>query len=110
MKNKGQALIEFVLILPIFILILFAIVDFGMIINEKSSLENKSVDIVGLIKNDKSIEEIQNLYSDVKINISSENNYLKVTLASDIDIITPGLNRVLGDPYVVEVEWNVYND
>ena len=110
MNNKGQALIEFVLILPIFILILFAIVDFGMIINEKSSLENKSVDIVGLIKNDKSIEEIQNLYSDVKINISSENNYLKVTLASDIDIITPGLNRVLGDPYVVEVERIVYND
>lgn len=110
MNNKGQALIEFVLILPIFILILFAIVDFGMIINEKSSLENKSVDIVEFIKNDKSIEEIQNLYGDVKINISYENNYLKVTLASDIDIITPGLNRVLGDPYIVEVERIVYND
>lgn len=110
MNNKGQALVEFILILPIFILILFAIVDFGMIINAKSSLENQSVDIIGLIKNDKPIEEIENLYTDVKINIQEENDYLKITLSDEIDIITPGLNRVLEDPYIVTVERFVYND
>ena len=31
MNNKGQALIEFVLILPVFLFILFAVIDFGMI-------------------------------------------------------------------------------
>ena len=35
MNRKGQALVEFVLILPIFIMILFSIVDFGMIFNKK---------------------------------------------------------------------------
>ena len=30
MNNKGQALVEFVLILPVFIFILFAVVDFGI--------------------------------------------------------------------------------
>ena len=51
MNRKGQALVEFVLILPIFILILFAVVDFGMILSKKSELENISVDIVSMIKN-----------------------------------------------------------
>ena len=40
MNRKGQALVEFVLILPIFILMLFAIVDFGMILSKKNELEN----------------------------------------------------------------------
>ena len=40
MNRKGQALVEFVLILPIFIMILFSIVDFGMIFNKKNELEN----------------------------------------------------------------------
>ena len=37
LNNKGQALIEFVLILPIFLMILFVIIDFGMIFNAKSN-------------------------------------------------------------------------
>ena len=110
MNNKGQALVEFVLILPIFILILFVIVDFGMIVNAKSNLENQSIDIVGFIKNDKSAEEIKNIYNDIEIEIEEGNDYVKVILYKDIDIITPGLNRVFDDPYKVIVERFVYND
>ena len=40
MNRKGQALVEFVLILPLFIMLLFAIIDFGNILNQKSKLEN----------------------------------------------------------------------
>ena len=50
MNNKGQALIEFVLILPVFLFILFAIIDFGMIFSTKSNLESDSTDIVSLYK------------------------------------------------------------
>lgn len=110
MNNKGQALIEFVLILPIFILILFVIVDFGMIINEKSSLENQSIDIVELIKNDKSLEDIQNIYTDIDVNIEENDDYLKIVLSNKVNIITPGLNRIFDDPYIVKVERLVYND
>jgi len=110
MNNKGQALVEFVLILPVFILILFVIIDFGMIISTKNSLENKSVDIVGFIKNDKSKEEIVSIYEDLNIDITNENNYIKLIISKDVDIITPGLNRILEDPYLVEVERIIYND
>lgn len=110
MNNKGQALVEFVLILPVFILILFVIVDFGMIINKKSSLENESIDIIEHIKNDKSIDEIRKLYNDININVSKEKDFLKINISSEVDIITPGLNRIFSDPYLVEVERFVYND
>lgn len=110
MNNKGQALVEFVLILPVFILILFVIIDFGMIISTKNNLENTSVDIVGFIKNDKTKEEITNIYNDINIEINSSNEYIRLTISKDVDIITPGLNRVLGDPYNVKVERIIYND
>lgn len=110
MNNRGQALVEFVLILPVFILILFVIIDFGMIINNKSSLENQSIDIVGLVKNDTSIEEIKELYNDVDLSVTEEDKYIRVVLSSSVDVITPGLNRILGDPYIVKVERIVYND
>ena len=51
MNRKGQALVEFVLILPIFIMILFVIYDFGNIFSNKSKLENISSDIVDMYNN-----------------------------------------------------------
>lgn len=110
MNNKGQALVEFILILPVFILILFVIVDFGMIINAKNKLENSSFDIVEFVKNDKTEEEIILLYPDVNLNVIYEEELVRINLSRDVDVITPGLNRVLGDPYVVNVERVIYND
>ena len=110
MNNKGQALVEFVLILPVFILILFVIIDFGMIINTKNSLENRSVDVVGFVKNDKTNEEISKLYEDIKVDITYNNDYINIILSKDVDVITPGLNRILSDPYTVKVERVIYND
>lgn len=110
MNNKGQALVEFVLILPIFILILFVIVDFGMVINTKSTLENDSVDITLLYRENKNLNEIKNLYPDILIYIEEDNDYIRLSLEKEVDIITPGLNRILGDPYNVKIERVIYND
>lgn len=104
MNNKGQALIEFVLILPVFIFILFAVVDFGIIFNSKSNLENDCSSIVELFKNGTSIEEIKRIYDDSIVNISNDGSYYKLSVSTSIDLITPGLNRVLGDPYLISVE------
>ena len=104
MNNKGQALIEFVLILPIFIFILFAVIDFGRIFSTKSSLENDSTDIVNLYKNGKSISEIENIYIDNNIEIFDSSGYYKFKISSSINLITPGFNRLFGDPYLITVE------
>lgn len=105
MNNKGQALVEFVLILPIFLIILFVIVDFGNLLYSKNELQNKSVDIIRMIQNDDSLSEISNIYSGVDIEIGDyKDDYRKVVLTKKIDLITPFLDKFLGDPCVVEVE------
>lgn len=105
MNKKGQALIEFVLILPVFLLILFAIIDFGIIFHSKSKIENDSTDIIQLFQNGKSIEEIQALYSDNTIDITNrDNQYYVFTIRESIHLITPGFNRIFGDPYQIQVE------
>lgn len=104
MNRKGQALVEFVLILPIFIFILFSIVDFGMILNKKSQLENVSVDIISRFKNNDSIEDIKKSYDDLLINFDSNDVDIVITITAEIDIMTPGLNLVLGDPHKITIE------
>ena len=109
MNRKGQALVEFVLILPIFIMILFAIVDFGMILNKKNELENISVDIINFLNNNNKIEEIQKEYPKVDIKLTNEEKYTIVEISTKVNIITPGLNRVLDNPYIVKVERKIPN-
>lgn len=109
MNRKGQALVEFVLILPIFIMILFSIVDFGMIFNKKNELENISIDIINLLNNNNKIEEIQKEYPKVDIKLTNEEKYTIVEISTKVNIITPGLNRVLGNPHIVKVERKIPN-
>ena len=109
MNRKGQALVEFVLILPIFIMILFSIVAFGMIFNKKNELENISIDIINLLNNNNKIEEIQKEYPKVDIKLTNEEKYTIVEISAKVNIITPGLNRVLGNPYIVKVERKIPN-
>lgn len=107
-NNKGQALVEFILILPVILAILLVIIDLGKIFNEKNTLENTSIDIIELYKNGKSIDEIKDKYNDISITTNIEDNYLTLKLKKEIEIITPGLNIVLDNPFVVEVERVVY--
>lgn len=104
MNNKGQALVEFILILPVFLFILFAIIDFGIIFNTKSSLENDSTDIVNLLKKGLSIEEIDDMYPDSSVSILGEEDYYRIKISTSVNLITPGLNRILGDPYMIGIE------
>ena len=104
MNNKGQALVEFILILPIFIFLVFVIYDFGKIYNKKNSLENRCSDVISIFKIEKDIEKVNNLYQDVSVNITNDLEYYKVVCSSQVEIITPGLNRILGNPYINSIE------
>ena len=105
MNRKGQALIEFVLILPVFLLILFVVVDFGIILTNRNNMESISTDIVREIKNGKNRDIIINEYKDVSVSVDNyKDNYLKVTITKNIRVNTPGLDRILGNPYKIKVE------
>ena len=52
-KNRGQALVEFIIIVPILLLILLGIVDFGNIIYRKLALESTLDTVVDLYESNK---------------------------------------------------------
>ena len=56
-NNKGQALVEFIIILPVIILLIMCIVDFGNIISNKYKLENDLDTVVKLYENNDDISK-----------------------------------------------------
>lgn len=113
-NRHGQALVEFVILLPIFIFMLFAIIDFGKILLTQNNLESKMDDVITLYENNKNTEEIVEKLNFDKDKISfeklNENEYTNFLLKKEVEIITPGLNLVFGSPYYASVKRVIYNE
>lgn len=104
MNKRGQALVEFVIILPILLLIVFSFIDFGRIINCKSHLENVLDTVSEMVNNNKNIDDYLK-DDDYKITYEIQNGkYKKIILKTKLELITPGLKNILKNPYVVTVE------
>ena len=103
MKNKGQALVEFILILPIFILIIITMVDFGNILLKEYSLENDLDTIADMYKN--SDTDKINSYineNEIRVTYDRDGEYLKISLYKDVDLISPILITIMGNPYEIK--------
>lgn len=112
MKKKGQALVEFVIILPIFLMLVLGVIDIGKILYTRIILEEKISDVITMYENgESSIENKMKLTEDkINLKINTEDNYLEFTLVKEVDIITPGLNFVFDNPYGVEVTRSILNE
>lgn len=109
MKNRGQALVEFVLIVPVFLMILLAIIDFGNIFHTKYTLQN-DLDLITNLYKEKKEDDYLNYASNNKIglNIKNDNNYTTIEVSKKIKINTPLLNKVLNNPYTVKESITIY--
>lgn len=111
MNKKGQALVEFIIILPILIFILLAIIDYGTISYTKNKLENIIGDVSSMYKNNETDEEVNRFLNnndkDLKIDISREDKYINVKLYKTYDYITPGLNKIFKSDEI-SVERTIY--
>jgi len=113
MSKKGQALVEFIIILPIIIFILFMIIDYGIISYNKQKLENIVTDIVKMKSSNESDEEIRNFIksNDKEINLTLEekDKYTKLKLVKKYNYITPGLDRIFNNSDIT-IERKIYNE
>ena len=109
MKNRGQALVEFILIVPIFLMILLAIIDFGNIFHTKYTLQNDLDLITNLYKEQKE-DDYLNYATNNKIglDIKNNNNYTTIEVSKNIKINTPFLNKILNNPYTVKESITIY--
>lgn len=95
MNKKGQALVEFVLILPILIFIVLSIVDVGRIMIMKNHLESLIGDI------DSNSTSVKDMEYDVEVVREVQGTDVVIELKSCLDITTPGLGKIIGDPACV---------
>lgn len=111
-NDKGQALVEFVLILPIIIMILFVIIDMSNVFYNKSHLENVLASVVDEVKQNKTINEIEQELTDEKLNITiKENNNTKtIVLEKTIDFITPFSNNFFKEGYKIKTKRVILNE
>jgi len=109
-NNKGQALIEFVLILPIFLVILFLIIDFGMIFSAKTKLESTTSSIISYFSEGFSKEEVEDMYKDYEITILDNLGHKEIKITSKVDLITPMITLFIEDPYPISTVRYILND
>lgn len=109
MNNKGQALVEFIIVLPILFLILISIVDFGNIIHKKYILENDLDTIINMY-NVNDYDEINNYISDkkLKINYETEDKFLTINISKNINIFSPILIGIWGKNYEIKTNRSIY--
>ena len=105
MDRKGQALIEFIIILPVIIYLLMVIVDFSSILI-KNGLESKMNDVVSLYKEGKS-EEISAYLDGISYDEVISDKYITFKLSIKYDFITPGLSLVTKGDYNIKSERTV---
>ena len=110
MKNsKGQALVEFIIVLPILLLIIMAIIDFGNIFTKKYSLEN-DLDIVSDMYKEGEYTKINSYVSDKNISVKYEKDdeFTTIKLSKVIKVNTPILNNILGKNYKITASKTIY--
>lgn len=112
MRNKkGQALIEFVLILPVFLLMIMGTIDLGNIIYKKYSLEGKMDYVVDLYKNESEVKLNNYLKEEnLNLNLNQKTTYTEITLVDNTKVSTPILKEIIGNNYKVEVKRTIYEE
>lgn len=114
-NNKGQALIEFAIILPVFLLLIFSVIDFGRVIYEKNMMENSLSTASELYVAGKEIDEIKRVINKEKLNkldisIISKDEYTTIRLTQSLKPITPGITKLNLDVFKLSTIRVVYNE
>lgn len=119
LNSKGQSMVEVVLILPILLLVLMGIFDFGRILHSRillensarfsarvGTIENSDTAIADAINDTTSALEASQLTTTITPLESSRESgdSLTVRLTYDVPIYTPLISNIIGNPVAVEGE------
>lgn len=111
MDKKGQALIEFILILPLLLIILMSLIDVGNIFLKKYEL-NKDLDTITTFyqNNDKDGLLAYTANEDIVFEESSNNNMIILTIKKEVKINAPILSNIIGKKYKIETSRYIYGE
>lgn len=113
-NEKAQALIEFVLLLPIILLLFLGMIDLGQIAIRKSELENIVTEKVTIWQNSNTnLKELEKLLTDnnrkVKISKNSSTSFLTIEVEEEVSWLTPIISNVFKD-YTINIKRVIPNE
>lgn len=100
MNKKGQALVEFIIILPVFLMLLLAVFDYVKIIQTKMSLESTMEELT--------LDQDMDLDNDVVLKAESVDGIKTYTLSKKVDITSPVLSAIISNTYDVKVTRSIH--
>ncbi len=110
-NRRGQALIEFILIIPILAIFILGMFDIGNILYKKYQLENRLDYIVDLYE--ENALNTMNAYiqkEGLSINIQHEQDYTTISLLKGVSFVTPGASKIFGSNYMLSTNRVVVNE
>ena len=111
MNKKGQALVEFILILPVLLLIVMALIDIGNIFFFFFDLNKDLETVTELYKNGETKElGVYLANENLTLDENKTNEMTTLTLKKTIEITAPGLTNILGKEYEIETKKTFYNE
>ena len=111
MNKKGQALIEFILIMPVFMIILMSLIDIGNIYIKKNEL-NSDAQVLEQMYQNNDTQKIA-LYTankDIILEEDTNDNLTTLKLKKKIKINAPILTNILGSNYILETDKTFYKE
>ena len=110
-NNKGQALVEFIIVMPILLLLIISIVDFGNIIVNKYKLENNIDIIVDMYENgDKNSINNYIYNNDLNLSYDMDGDFVIINIKKEVNIISPVVSIIFGNNYSVNTSKTVYKN
>ena len=110
-NTKGQALIEFLLILPILLILTIGIFDLFNIQNKKYDLENDLDYITQLyISNQEGAINTYLNENNITLEKNENGKFIELKLSKKVNLITPLLNNILENPTTITVKRSVLHE
>ncbi|OEF96199.1 TadE/TadG family type IV pilus assembly protein [Desulfuribacillus alkaliarsenatis] len=118
-NEKGQSLVEMALLLPILIILLIGVIDFGRFLYTNMHLHlatQETVRLASLGANDQELQSFINSYThvnnqeDLQMHISLNENqrvsgeYVTITLEYPMEIMTPFVSKIITFPLKIETK------
>ena len=109
MNKKGQALVEFVLVFPLFLLIICTIIELGSINYQKLKLEDELETVVNMYLRDLDASSYVK-DNNLKMEVKTLDDQITIELAKKVRIVTPVLKTIYDGNLELKTERIFYDE
>lgn len=109
MGEKGQALTEFILVLPVLLIIFLVIFNISYIYIEKYNLE-KDLEVISDLYENSETKKMKAYISSEELGYSEKKkgNLVEINISKNLLVSAPFLNNILGKNFKIETSKTIY--